>query len=217
MSRLAPSIVAATLGLASLLTGVSSAQAALGSDLPAAESSRPLRHEAPKDELGSAGDPEPLRAPESLTLGARAFMAPGVGGGALGWGLDEAYSLIPNVAVGGQYLTYAVDQGADPKYCDRCVNSGKAALVFAEGRLWPHRWLTPYGRAGGGLSFINGQPPSGEAAYSETDATLLAEAGIELHHRWLSSRLFGFQLGTLGSKLNSEPFRGFGVQLGARF
>ncbi|MFZ5889759.1 MAG: hypothetical protein ACOY0T_01710 [Myxococcota bacterium] len=176
-----------------------------------------LRAKERRDELAKAGNTEPTRAPESLSLGGRAFIVPTLGAGALGWGLDEAYSLIPNLAVGGQYLSYLVDQGADPQYCQRCIWDGKAALAFAEGRLWPKLWFTPYVRAGGGLSFINGQRFAYENAYAETDFTLLAEAGAELHHRWFSARVYGFHLAILRSELDRDPFTGLGTQLGARF
>ena len=218
MSRITSSILAGTIALSTFLVGLSNARAAVGADLPGVEPSRQLvQRPAPKDQLGPAGDTEPTRAPESLTLGGRAFIAPSLGVGAMGWGLDETYSVIPNLAIGGQYLSYVVDQGADPQHCERCITDGKSALVFAEGRLWPHRFFTPYARVGGGLSFVNGNRVSGETGYGETDATLLAEGGVELHHRWFSSRVFGFQLATLGSKLDRDAFRGVGVQLGARF
>ncbi|MGC4086486.1 MAG: hypothetical protein QM756_01055 [Polyangiaceae bacterium] len=217
MARLVASIVAGMSSFALLAAHAAGAYAAVENDA-AAEATRPIVAEAPKDTLSHPlSDGEPTRAPESLSLGGRAFIAPTVGIGAMGLGLDEAYSVLPNLAIGGQYLTYAVDQGADPQYCERCIRDGKAALVFAEGRLWQDSWFTPYARAGGGLSFVNGQRVAYETGYGETDATLLAEAGVELHHRWFSSRLFGFHLQIVGSELDWDPFTGLGTQLGARF
>lgn len=199
--------------------GVSAAHAAVGADTalpPNVSPSAPdLRTNG--EQLSASARGERTRPPESFNLGGRAFMAPTLGVGALGVGLDETYSVLPNLALGGQYVAYVVDQGADPQYCERCIRDGKAALVFAEGRLWPENWATPYVRAGGGLSFVNGQRKAYDSGYGETDATLLAEAGLELRSRWFSARAFGFRHEILGSKLDRDETMGFGTQLGVRF
>lgn len=217
MAKLINSLSTAMLAV-SLPLCASLAHAAVEDPYVPAEAPR-VERQTPRasEQSDPTANKEPSRAPESLTLAGRAFMAPTLGVGAFGWGLDEAYSVIPNLALGGQYLSYFVDQGADPEYCERCIRDGQAALIFAEGRLWPARWFTPYARAGGGLSFVNGQRVAYDTAYGETDFTLLAEAGLELHHRWFSARAFGFHLEIMESKLDRDPFTGFGVQLGARF
>ena len=104
MAKLTISILTATLGFctASLSTR---AQAAVAEQPGMERETSPLRAETrrPGEQTDLDATGEPSRAPESLSLGGRAFMAPTVGVGALGVGLDEAYSVIPNLAVGGQY------------------------------------------------------------------------------------------------------------------
>lgn len=163
------------------------------------------------DRERSAADPYPF------SLGLRGFIFPGLGIAGFGAGLDAAYSVLPYLAMGGQVLTYAADQGADPQYCAGCVYSGKSALIFAEGRLWPNLWVTPYARAGAGLSLLKGQRFAYDDGYSETDFSLVAEAGLDLHYRWLSLRVFASHLTILGGKLDDDPFGHVGIQLGTRF
>jgi|GEM_PF-3418632 len=152
-----------------------------------------------------------------FSIGARAALVPTVGVAGFVLGLDAAYSVIPNLAVGAQYLAFDVDQGADPQYCRRCIHSGNSSFVFAEGRLWPHTWVTPYARFGGGLSHLKGQRFEHDEGYTENDFTLLAEAGLELHYGPASLRMFAFDHEITGSLLDEGAFRGFGAQLGVRF
>jgi hypothetical protein len=165
-----------------------------------------------------AGESEALtREAYPVSAGFRTFIAPGLGIGGLGGGLDVAYSLRPELAVGAQYFGFFVDQGADPDYCERCIRSGSAAVVSAEGRLWPNLFVTPYARAGVGLAHLAGQRVAQEQDYAEDVPALQGELGLELHYRWASLRAFGFHLAALGSDLDSEPFNAFGAQLGARW
>ncbi|HET9929217.1 MAG TPA: hypothetical protein VFQ35_00955 [Polyangiaceae bacterium] len=218
MANLGVSFLTATVSLSTCLTA-SFAHAAVGADaaVPANVATSAPDARTDGEQVGANAKPESSRAAESFNLGGRAFMAPTLGVGALGVGFDETYSVLPNLALGGQYVAYVVDQGADPQYCERCILDGKAALVFAEGRLWPEQWATPYARVGGGLSFVNGQRKAYDSGYGETDVTLLAEAGVELHYRWFSARAFGFRHDILGTKLDRDPLMGFGTQLGVRF
>lgn len=172
-------------------------------------------------ERDGASEPSPAaqsqRERYPLSVGARAFIAPPLGIAGLGAGLDVAYSVLPYLAVGGQYLTFAVDQGADPDYCERCIRTGSGALAFAEGRLWASGWATPYARLGLGLLHLNGQRVAYDRNYSEDDLALAGELGLELHYRAASLRVFAFQLAILDTQLDSDPFAGFGAQLGVRF
>jgi hypothetical protein len=152
-----------------------------------------------------------------LSVGARAFIAPPLGIAGFGAGLDIAYSVLPYLAIGGQYLTFAVDQGADPDYCERCIRSGVAGLAFAEGRLWSRGWATPYARFGLGVVHLNGQRFAYDRDYAEDDLALAGELGLELHYRAASLRAFAFQLAIPNTQLDSDLFAGFGAQLGARF
>lgn len=157
------------------------------------------------------------REPYPLSVGARAFIAPPLGIAGVGAGLDVAYSLLPNLALGGQYLTFAVDQGADPDYCERCIRTGSGALAFAEGRLWPHGSATPYARFGVGVLHLEGQRFAYDRGYSEDELALAGELGLDLHYRAVSLRTFAFQLAVPNTQLDSDLFAGFGAQLGARF
>lgn len=151
-----------------------------------------------------------------LSVGARSFIAPGFGIGALGVGFDAAYSVIPELALGAQHLEYLVDQGADPHYCERCVRSGRTTLAFAEGRLLPASLITPYARLGLGLSHVTGQLVALEEGYVENNFSLAGELGIELHYRWAAIRAFAFDVVSPGTELDEDAFVGYGVQLGAR-
>ena len=219
MANLGASFFTKTLLVSACSLGVSAAHAAVGADtaVPPNVSAAAAGSRSNGEQVGAGAQSDPTRPPESFNLGGRAFMLPTLGIGALGVGLDETYSVLPNLALGGQYVAYAVDQGADSQDCERCILDGKAALVFAEGRLWPELWATPYARVGGGLSFVNGQRKAYDSGYGETDATLLAEAGVELHFHWFSARAFGFRHEVLGSKLDRDEMMGFGTQLGVRF
>lgn len=155
--------------------------------------------------------------PYPFSVAARAFIAPPLGIAGLGAGLDAAYSVLPYLAIGGQYLTFAVDQGADPDYCERCIRKGSGALAFAEGRLGSRGWATPYARFGLGLLHLSGQRFAYERGYSEDALTLASELGLDLHYRAASLRVFAFQLATPNTELDSDLFAGFGAQLGARF
>jgi hypothetical protein len=150
-------------------------------------------------------------------VGARAFIAPPLGIAGLGAGLDLAYSVLPNLAFAGQYLTFAVDQGADPDYCERCIRTGSGALALAEGRLWSRGWATPYARFGLGVLHLNGQRFAYDRDYSEDELALAGELGLDLHYRAVSLRTFAFQLAIPNTELDSDLFAGFGAQLGARF
>jgi hypothetical protein len=152
-----------------------------------------------------------------VSVGFRTFIAPGLGVGGLGGGLDVAYSIRPELAVGAQYIGFFVDQGADPDYCERCIRSGSVGVVSAEGRLWPNLFVTPYARAGVGLSHLAGQRVAQERGYTENVPALQGELGLELHYRWASLRAFGFHLAALGSELGGDPFNAFGAELGARW
>lgn len=178
---------------------------------PASPASVPADSAWTPERSPSASEPYPW------SVGARAFIAPPLGIAGLGAGLDLAYSLLPNLAVGGQYLGFTVDQGADPDYCEHCIRSGSAALAFAEGRLWPRAWATPYARLGLGLAHLKGQRFAYDRDYKEDDLAFAGEAGLDLHYRGLSVRVFAFQLAIPSTKLDQDPFAGFGVQLGARF
>lgn len=158
---------------------------------------------------------EPTQA-YPLSLGARAFMLPPTGfvGGA-GLGLDVSYSLIPNFAVGATATWFFVDQGAEPQYCSRCVTSGNSELLFGEGRLWPQRYVTPYGRFNAGLTHLAGQKVE-LTAYDENRFAVGAELGVELHYKMLSARAFGFHLQPVASSLDESPLLGFGAQVGVR-
>jgi hypothetical protein len=180
---------------------------------------------APVDAAGAADTVE-APAPSSrasnreafpLSAGFRTFTAPGLGVAGLGGGFDVAYSLRPELAVSAQYFGFFVDQGADPDYCERCIRSGSAGMVSAEGRLLPKAIVTPYGRAGFGLVHLAGQRAAYERGYTENDAALQGEVGVELHYRWASLRLFGFHLAMLGSELDADPFNAFGAQISGRF
>ncbi len=173
---------------------------------------------APTEAATEASTPSgPERERYPLSVGARAFIAPPLGIAGLGAGLDIAYSLLPYLAIGGQYLTFAVDQGADPDYCVRCIRSGSGGLAFAEGRLWSRGWATPYARFGVGVMHLNGQRFAYDRNYGEDDLALGGELGLELHHRAASLRAFAFQLAIPNTQLDSDLFAGFGAQLGARF
>jgi hypothetical protein len=162
-------------------------------------------------------DGESPTEPYPWSVGARAFIAPTVGIGGMGVALDVTYSVLPYLAVGAQHLVFVVDQGADPQYCERCIRSGNATFVFAEGRYWSRGWVTPYARIGAGLSHLHGQRVQHELDYTEDDLGVLAEAGIEWHYRFLSLRTFAFDQVILGSELDQDPFLALGAQLGARF
>lgn len=165
-------------------------------------------------ELESA--PPPPREPRPLSVGLRALYAPTLAVGGVGYGLDAAYSLLPELAVGAQHLRYKVDQGADPQYCAHCILDGSSTLAFAEGRLVPQLWVTPYARLGLGWSHLHGQRFSYDRDHREDRLTLLGEVGVELHYRWASLRAYGFDLLPVGTELDADPFAGFGLQLGAR-
>jgi len=203
--------------------GFSAALAVTGSPALAADSEpRVLAFDAspaaPAEAATEASTPagaERERYP--LSVGARAFIAPPLGIAGLGAGLDVAYSLLPYLAIGGQYLTFAVDQGADPDYCERCIRSGTGGLAFAEGRLWSRGWATPYARFGVGVVHLNGQRFAYDRNYGEDDLALAGELGLELHYRAASLRAFAFQLAIPNTQLDSDVFAGFGAQLGARF
>lgn len=174
-------------------------------------------------EVGSDSPTEPStssrfeREPYPFSVAARAFIAPPLGIAGLGAGLDAAYSVLPYLAIGGQYLSFAVDQGADPDYCERCIRTGSGALAFVEGRLWSRGWATPYARFGLGLLHLNGQRFAYDRGYSEDTLTLASELGLDLHYRAASLRVFAFQLAPPNSELDRDLFAGFGAQLGARF
>lgn len=155
--------------------------------------------------------------PFPWSVGARVFYLPAAGVAGLGAGLDLALSVLPNVAVGLQYLAFMVDHGADPHYCARCIRGGSSAFAFAEGRYWPQGWATPYARLGAGWSHLNGQRVEYDEGYTEVDVSLLAEAGLELHYRWVSCRALAFDHVILKTELDGDPLIGGGVQLGARF
>jgi hypothetical protein len=157
------------------------------------------------------------RGANPWSAGARAFIAPPLGIAGLGAGLDLAYSVLPNLALGAQYLGFTVDQGADPQYCERCIHTGNAAFAFAEGRLWPSAWATPYARFGLGLAHLSGQRFAYDRDYKEDELAFAGEAGLELHHGVFSVRAFAFQLAIPSTELDRDPFAGFGAQLGARF
>jgi hypothetical protein len=157
------------------------------------------------------------RGANPWSAGARAFIVPPLGIAGLGAGLDLAYSLLPNLALGAQYLGFTVDQGADPQYCEHCIYSGSAAFAFAEGRLWPSAWATPYARFGLGLAHLSGQRFAYDRDYKEDELAFAGEAGLELHHGVFSVRAFAFQLAIPNTELDQDPFAGFGAQLGARF
>jgi hypothetical protein len=166
----------------------------------------------------AAGDSKAVaREAFPVSVGFRTFIAPSLGIGGLGGGLDVAYSVRPELAVGAQYFGFFVDQGADPDYCERCIRSGSVGVVSAEGRLWPNLFVTPYARAGLGLAHLGGQRIAQERGYTENIPALHGELGFELHYRWASLRAFGFHLAALGSELDSDPFNAFGAQLGARW
>jgi hypothetical protein len=124
---------------------------------------------------------------------------------------------MPNLAVGAQHVVFAVDQGADPQYCERCIRSGSSTFGFAEARYWPEGWATPYARLGLGWSHLRGQRVEYEEGYTEDNLSLLGEVGLDLHYRWASLRLFAFDHVITGSELDEDAFIGGGVQLGARF
>lgn len=154
--------------------------------------------------------------PYPLSIGARAFMMPPAGFvGGFGVGLDASYSVVPNFAFGANAATFFVDQGADPDYCSRCVTSGNSELLFAEGRLWPSGYVTPYARLGLGHAHLAGQKVS-PTHYEEDRVTLGAELGAELHYKALSIRALAFHWQPLGSALDNDALLGFGVQLGVR-
>lgn len=183
-------------------------------NLLAFDSSPQVATEAPT-EASTAARAERERYP--LSVGARAFIAPPLGIAGLGAGLDIAYSVLPYLAIGGQYLTFAVDQGADPDYCERCIRSGSGGLAFAEGRLWSRGWATPYARFGLGVVHLDGQRFAYDRGYGEDDLALGGELGLELHYRTASLRAFAFQIAIPKTQLDSDLFAGFGAQLGARF
>lgn len=180
---------------------------------------RPASASSSQDANVPAGttDSEGPTEPYPWSAGVRAFYAPGTGIGGKGVALDVAYSVLPYLAVGAQHLQFAVDQGADPQYCVRCIRSGHATFAFAEGRYWPQGWVTPYARLGAGLSHLRGQRVEYELGYTEDDLGLLAEAGLEWHYRFLSLRTFAFDQIILGTELDRDPFLAVGVELGARF
>lgn len=158
----------------------------------------------------SNADPYPVSA------GVRAFLG-NYGIGSMGVGLDAAYSLSRSFAVGALYTHFVADRGADPHYCGPCARGGGFALIFAEGRYWPEGWATPYARLGAGIAHLHGQRVPMVEGYTEIDPAVGAEAGLDLHYRFASLRLFGFADVAAGSKLEKTPFMGAGTQLGARF
>jgi hypothetical protein len=135
--------------------------------------------------------------------------------GGLGLGLDVAYSIRPELAVGATANLFTVDQGADPEYCSRCVRGGNSELAFVEGRLWAKGLVSPYARLGLGHARLAGQKIAMQH-FEEDRATLGAELGAELHYKALSIRGLVFHLQPLGSALDDDALLGFGVQLGVR-
>lgn len=166
---------------------------------------------------GQADAPSALSDPYPWSLAARAFVAPSAGMGGMGLGVDVAYSVIPLIAVGAQYVAFMVDQGADPHYCERCIRSGSSTFAFGELRVWAHGWATPYARLGAGMSHLLGQREALEEGYTENNLSSLAELGVDLHYRMASLRLFAFDHAFAESKLNADSFQGGGAQLGVRF
>ncbi|HWA73220.1 MAG TPA: hypothetical protein VG937_12815 [Polyangiaceae bacterium] len=191
--------------------------AAAAAEFSSASLSNSPEAAVPADVASPAVTSRAQREAYPWSAGARAFIAPPLGIAGLGAGLDLAYSVLPNLALGAQYLAFTVDQGADPDYCEHCIRTGNAAFAFAEGRLWPSAWATPYARLGLGLAHLNGQRFAYDRDYEEDDLALAGEAGLELHHRVFSVRVFAFQLAIPSTELDKDPFAGFGAQLGARF
>lgn len=200
--------------LSALVLSTAAARAANANNDPA-----PFFQELRSGDAGSApvAGSKFERDPYPWSVGARAFIVPPLGIAGFGAGLDVAYSLLPYLAVGAQYLSFAVDQGADPDYCERCIRSGRGGLAFAEGRLWAGRWTTPYARAGVGLAQLSGQRLAYDRGYGEDQLALGAEVGLDLHYRAASLRVFAFHLAVPGTALDADPFTGFGAQLGVRF
>jgi hypothetical protein len=160
--------------------------------------------------------PPAPREARPLSLGLRALFSPTLGIAGYGYGFDAAYSVLPELAVGAQHLRYKTDQGADPQYCQHCILDGSSTLAFAEGRLIPERWATPYARFGLGWSHLHGQRVAYDSEHREDRLTLLGEVGVELHYEWASLRAYGFDLLPVGTELDGDPFAGVGLQLGAR-
>lgn len=156
---------------------------------------------------------EPHQYP--FAIGLRAIMMPGAAIGGFGVGFDAGYSVLPNLAIGVTATRFFVDQGADPQYCERCVRTGSTALLFAEGRLWPEKLLTPYARLGMGHTRLEGQVIS-PFNHVEDRLAVSAELGAEFHYKIASVRGFGFHYQPLGSPLDDTLLMGFGLQLGVR-
>lgn len=209
--------LSSSLALLAALGAVVSSSTAAAAEFRSESFSSSSASAVPADAGSLAAVSPAQRGAYRWSAGARAFIAPPLGVAGLGAGLDLAYSVLPNLALGAQYLGFTVDQGADPEYCEHCIRAGTAAFAFAEGRLWPRAWATPYARFGLGLAHLSGQRFAYDRDHKEDDLALAGEAGLELHHGVFSVRVFAFQLVIPSTELDQDPFAGFGAQLGARF
>lgn len=180
-----------------------------GVELPDSE---PMRVDRP---LATPSGGPRATEPYPWSVGARGFWVPTLGIAGMGIGFDGTYSVFPELAFGAQHLRSVVDQF---EHCSRCIHSGQTTLAFGELRFFPRSWITPYARLGAGLSHLRGERDGLglEATDLENDLTVLGEIGAEFHYRWASLRVYGFDLGIVGSELDEDRFAGYGLQLGVR-
>ena len=147
-------------------------------------------------------------------IGVGATVAIGdLGVAALTAGFDAWYRPWPALAFGLEGQTFMVDNGADPDYCENCIESAGLITAFGELRIPSTFPVSAFVRAGVGPAFVQiNQGHIGEPDQDEVQPALLLAAGPEL----TISRVFLRARGT-ATVLASESFLGYGAEIGAMF
>jgi hypothetical protein len=129
-------------------------------------------------------------------------------------GLDASYLVNPYLGFGAELVRYG--DLLSPEYHALDLNSGTTGLAFAEGRYPLASFLSPYARAGAGVSHLQlTQELVPWRQEQHNVGALGAELGIEAHYG-VSLRVFGFTL-LHPTVAEAAALYGLGAQLGARF
>ncbi len=120
------------------------------------------------------------------------------------------------LALGAHVSTSYFDHGADPQYCSDCTYGLATLHAFGEARANAEGSVTPYGRVGFGLAFVEGQRSIDEGVDDFTRPLVNTELGVDFHY-WVSLRLFGSVHVIPGSYGDTWLIPVVGVQLGSLF
>ncbi len=154
--------------------------------------------------------------PPKWELGLRAIYAPAPGeDGGFGLGLEGTYYLHPQLGIGAEAMAYVGALGDEyGRQCEYCISNGLWTILFAEGRLFPQFFASPYARLGAGLGWLDQR----RERYTPSDYRLTpafkGEFGVDLHYGMASLRAFVFDTPLLPTAFNDKPIAGYGLQLG---